>query len=59
MHEIRHIFTRLRETCDFGETDFSDVNACDNEGDNGLRRVVRWGDLSAVRLRDILPISPD
>ena len=45
--QIKRIFARLRETCDFAETDFSDVNACSSDGDNGLHRVVRWGDLSA------------
>jgi len=47
--QIKQIFARLRETCDFAETDFSDVNACSSDGDNGLHRVVRWGDLSAAK----------
>jgi ankyrin repeat protein len=46
--QIKRIFARLRETCDFGKTDFSDVNACNGDGDNGLHCVVRWGDLSAA-----------
>ena len=46
---VEQIFARLRETCDFAETDFSDVNACSSEGDNGLHCVVRWGDLSAAK----------
>jgi ankyrin repeat protein len=46
--QIKRIFARLRETCDFAETDFSDVNACNGDGDNGLHCVVRWGDLSAA-----------
>src|SRR5258708_25888189 len=46
---LKPIFARLRETCDFAETDFSDVNACSSEGDNGLHYVVRWGDLSAAK----------
>ncbi len=48
-NQIKQIFTRLRETCDFAETDFSDVNACTGDGDNGLHYVVRWGDLSAAK----------
>jgi ankyrin repeat protein len=47
--QIKRIFTRLRETGDFAETDFSDVNACGSDGDNGLHCVVRWGDLSAAK----------
>ena len=47
--QLERIFARLRETCDFAETDFSDVNACSSDGDNGLHCVVRWGDLSAAK----------
>src|SRR5882672_4452769 len=47
--QVKHIFARLRETCDFAETDFSDVNACSSDGDNGLHCVVMWGDLSAAK----------
>jgi len=47
--QIKRIFARLRKTCDFAETDFSDVNACTSDGDNGLHCVVRWGDLSAAK----------
>jgi ankyrin repeat protein len=47
--QIKQIFTRLRQTCDFAETDFSDVNACSSDGDNGLHCVVGWGDLSAAK----------
>ena len=47
--QIKQIFARLRETCDYAETDFSDVNACSSDGDNGLHCVVRWGDLSAAK----------
>jgi ankyrin repeat protein len=47
--QLKRIFARLHETCEFAETDFSDVNACDGEGDNGLHYVVRWGDLSAAK----------
>jgi ankyrin repeat protein len=46
---LKPIFARLRETSDFAETDFSDVNAFSSEGDNGLHCVVRWGDLSAAK----------
>lgn len=48
-NQIKRIFAKLRETCDFAETDFSDVNACNSEGDNGLHCVVGWGDLSAAK----------
>jgi ankyrin repeat protein len=47
--QIKHIFARLRETCDFAETDFSDVNACNSAGDNGLHCVVTWDDLFAAK----------
>jgi ankyrin repeat protein len=46
---LKPIFARLRETFDFAETDFSDLNACNSDGDNGLHFVVRWGDLSAAK----------
>ncbi len=48
-NQLKRIFARLRETCDFSETDFSDVNASSSDGDNGLHGVVRWGDLSAAK----------
>jgi ankyrin repeat protein len=47
--ELERIFARLRETGDFQDLDFSDVNACSIDGDNGLHCVVRWGDLLAAR----------
>jgi ankyrin repeat protein len=47
--QLKRIFAKLRETCDFAETDFSDVNACSSDGDNGLHCVVRWDDLSAAK----------
>jgi ankyrin repeat protein len=47
--QIKHIFARLRETGAFAEIDFSDVNACSSDGDNGLHCVVGWGDLSAAK----------
>jgi ankyrin repeat protein len=46
---VERIFARLRETCDFAETDFSDVNACASDGDNGLHYVVSWDDLAAAK----------
>lgn len=46
--QLKEIFDRLRETCDFADADFSDVNACGSDGDNGLYCVVRWGDLTAA-----------
>jgi len=48
-NQLKNIFARLRQTCDFAETDFSDVNTCCSDGDNGLHFVVRWGDLSAAK----------
>ncbi len=47
--QLKNIFARLRQTCDFAETDFSDVNTSCSDGDNGLHFVVRWGDLSAAK----------
>jgi ankyrin repeat protein len=47
--QIKTIFAKLRETCDFAETDFSDVNAVISYGDNALYCVVRWNDLSAAK----------
>jgi len=45
---LKSIFSKLRETADFAQTDFSDVNACGIDGDNALHCIVRWGDLSAA-----------
>jgi ankyrin repeat protein len=47
--QLEAIFARLRETADFADTDFSDVNATTSDGDNALHCVVRWGDLAAAR----------
>lgn len=47
--QLESIFARLRDTADFADTDFSDVNACASDGDNGLHCVVRWGDLSSAK----------
>ena len=47
--QIKQIFARLRQTGGFAETDFSNVNACSSDGDNGLHCVVGWGDLSAAK----------
>ena len=47
--QLEAIFQRLRETADFAEADFSDVNATSIDGDNALHCVVRWGDLAAVK----------
>jgi ankyrin repeat protein len=46
--QLKQIFDRLHETADFAEVDFSDINACASDGDNGLHCVVRWGDLAAA-----------
>jgi ankyrin repeat protein len=43
--QLKRIFAKLRATCDFAETDFSDVNTCTSDGDNGLHYVVRWSAL--------------
>src|SRR5437867_387348 len=48
--KLESIFARLRETCDFADTDFSDVNVCSSDGDNALHFVVRWLDVSAAKI---------
>jgi ankyrin repeat protein len=47
--QLQTIFARLRETADFADTDFSDVNATSSDGDNALHCVARWGDLAAAK----------
>lgn len=47
--QLRQIFSRLRETAEFAEIDFSDVNACRSDGDNALHCVVGWDDVSAAK----------
>ncbi len=47
--QLKRIFAKLRDTCAFAEADFSDVNACASDGDNGLHFVVRWNDLPAAK----------
>ncbi len=47
---LEEIFAKLHETCDFAETDFSDVNACGIDGDNALHCIVRWDDISAAKV---------
>ena len=46
---LETVFSRLRETAEFAEVDFSDVNATSSDGDNVLHCVVRWGDLLAAK----------
>jgi ankyrin repeat protein len=46
--QLKRIFARLRDTCAFAEADFSDVNTCTGDGDNGLHFVVKWNDLPAA-----------
>jgi len=46
---LEAIFSRLRETADFADVDFSDVNATATDGDTALHCVVRWKDLSAAK----------
>jgi len=48
-NQLEEIFVRLRQTPDFADTDFSDVNASSIDGDNALHRVVRWGDFAAAK----------
>jgi ankyrin repeat protein len=47
--QLQTIFARLRGTADFADTDFSDVNATNSDGDNALHCVARWGDLAAAK----------
>jgi ankyrin repeat protein len=47
--QLKRILAKLRETSDFAETDFSDVNACSRDGDTGLHCVVGWGDFSGAK----------
>jgi ankyrin repeat protein len=47
--ELDRIFVKLCDTADFANVDFSDVNACNTDGDNALHCVVRWGDVSAAK----------
>jgi len=49
-NQLEEIFARLRETADFADTDFSDVNATSSDGDNALHCVVRWGDTTAAKV---------
>lgn len=48
--QLKNIFDRLHQTADFAEVDFSDINACTTDGDNGLHCIVRGGDLKAARV---------
>jgi ankyrin repeat protein len=48
-NQLEAIFARLRDTTDFTETDFSDVNATSSDGDNALHCIVRWGDFAAAQ----------
>lgn len=48
--ELRLIFAKIRDTADFADTDFSNVNACSTDGDNALHCVVRWGDVLAAKV---------
>jgi len=47
--QLDSIFSRLHDTADFAEVDFSDVNAIASDGDNALHCVVRWGDFPAAK----------
>ena len=46
--DVKQILARVRESCDFENVDFSDVNACANDGDNALHVIARLGDLAAA-----------
>ena len=46
--QLQAIFARLRETADFADTDFSNVNATSSDGDNALHCVVEWDDIGAA-----------
>jgi uncharacterized protein len=48
--QLEEIFARLRQTADFAEADFCDVNANSSDGDNALHCVVGWGDLAAAKV---------
>jgi ankyrin repeat protein len=47
--QLKRVFAQLRRHYDFAEVDFSDINACATDGDNGLHHVVRWGDVAAAK----------
>jgi len=46
---LESIFARLRETADFANVNFSDVNASASDGDTALHCVVRWNDVMAAK----------
>lgn len=48
--QLKKIFDRLHQSADFAEVDFSDINACAIDGDNGLHCIVRDGDLKAASI---------
>ena len=47
---LEDILAKVRDTADFAEADFSNVNACSIDGDNALHCVVRWKDRSAAKV---------
>lgn len=48
--ELKLIFDKIRDTADFADTDFSNINACSTDGDNALHCVVHWGDVLAAKV---------
>jgi hypothetical protein len=40
--QLKEIFAKLRETCDFANVDFSDVNACGSDGGGWPIQAVFW-----------------
>jgi ankyrin repeat protein len=43
------ILSTLRESCDFADSDLSDINACAGDGDNALHVLVRRDDHSGAK----------
>jgi ankyrin repeat protein len=48
-NRLKQIFARLHGTTDFADTDFSNINVCNSDGDNALHCVVRWDDRAAAK----------
>lgn len=47
--EVKRILSSLRDTCDFAESDLSDINASSTDGDNALHFFARSGDLASSK----------
>jgi ankyrin repeat protein len=48
--ELKQLFAKIRNTGSYADIDYSDVNACTNDGDNALHCVILWGDIPAARM---------